>query len=102
MISINVTMTDDRAMLKMDGHANYNPGNDIVCAGCSAILYGLVNWLENSKDKLHGNPYIRMDSGTATISAKGGPELHEAFKQALFGFMSISSSYPENVSVKVG
>ena len=32
--------------IKIDGHAGYNPGNDIVCAAISTMCYAFINQLE--------------------------------------------------------
>jgi len=46
-ITINRTESGKIKTFKMSGHANYaNPGEDIVCAGASAVSLGMVNAIE--------------------------------------------------------
>ena len=101
MIKASAKLDADRSVLDMEGHADYNPGNDIVCAGASAVVNALAGWLVNSGDKLTGKPEIVMESGRAHISARGGVAVHEAFKQALCGLANIQQSYPKNISLDV-
>ena len=47
MIWIRVTRRADGLELMAKGHAGYAPrGQDVVCAGVSALLYGFVAYLE--------------------------------------------------------
>ena len=47
MIRIRVTRRDSGLEIFAEGHAGYAPvGQDIVCAGVSALLYGFVAYLE--------------------------------------------------------
>ncbi len=47
MIRVQVTLGRDGLALSAVGHANYAPpGQDVVCAGVSALLYGFVAYLE--------------------------------------------------------
>ena len=47
MICIRVTEGDEGVEIAALGHAGYGPcGQDIVCAGVSALLYGLKAYLE--------------------------------------------------------
>ena len=99
MIHVKAKLHDGRYVLDMEGHADYNPGNDIVCAGASAVVGALAGWLANSWDKLEEKPEISMEHGRAHIEARGGFAAYEAFRQALCGLCSIQESYPENISV---
>jgi len=47
MIRIRVTRRDSGLEISAEGHAGYAPvGQDIVCAGVSALLYGFVAYLK--------------------------------------------------------
>ena len=47
MICIRITECEDGVELSAHGHAGYAPrGQDVVCAGVSALLYGLKAYLE--------------------------------------------------------
>ena len=47
MICIRITEREDGLELSAHGHAGYAPqGQDVVCAGVSALLYGFIAYLE--------------------------------------------------------
>ena len=47
MICIHITEREDGLELSAHGHAGYAPrGQDVVCAGVSALLYGFISYLE--------------------------------------------------------
>jgi uncharacterized protein YsxB (DUF464 family) len=49
MICIRVTRRDSGLEISAEGHAGYAPvGQDIVCAGVSALLYGFVAYLRET------------------------------------------------------
>lgn len=78
--------------LRLDGHAGYNPGNDVVCAGISAIVFALMGYVENFGKKKS----IEYSSGRAEIRAKG---CKKAFDMAYIGLRQIEMQYPENLQV---
>lgn len=83
------------------GHADHSEhGNDIVCAGTSAIVYSLLGWLENHKHEL---PFlIRHErSGEALIFCRGGGEADTAFQMAVIGLAQIAQKYPDHVAVEI-
>lgn len=47
MICIRITEREDGLELSAHGHAGYAPrGQDVVCAGVSALIYGFIAYLE--------------------------------------------------------
>lgn len=89
--------------MELKGHAGYNPGNDIVCAGISALAFALVGTLKNIEDI----SFIRLqyqDGVTVEIE----PFANEAeqavidavFMTVLIGLKQIQKQYPENIQVK--
>ena len=47
MICIHITEREDGLELSAHGHAGYAPrGQDVVCAGVSALIYGFIAYLE--------------------------------------------------------
>ena len=47
MICIRMTEREDGLELSAHGHAGYAPrGQDVVCAGVSALIYGFIAYLE--------------------------------------------------------
>lgn len=76
----------------IEGHANYNPGNDIVCSACSVLAYTLDNTL-SKKGITHstqiGSGYMRIEiNEDRAISF---------VEMAAVGYMTLENSYPDNV-----
>lgn len=90
---IRIEIEKDKVTLK--GHAEYNPGHDIVCAAVSALFYTLLGYLE---EKARVDE-AKEESGDAWITFHGGGEALEMFS---LGVRQISETYPENVKVVTG
>lgn len=83
--------------LQIKGHAGYNPGNDIVCAGISAIACSLAGYLcQKAEKKLLT---LRVESGDAEIQAKRNRQTAGAFRMAETGFLQIEEQYGGYIQV---
>ncbi len=82
--------------LYVTGHADYAPGNDIVCAGVSALIGALVQYAKTSPACRHLR--CRMEAGEAFLSCRGG--LGAGFDMIVGGLAAIAASYPEHVTVQ--
>ena len=78
------------------GHANYAPGNDIVCAGVSALVGALVGYAKENAACRHLR--CNVQPGEVFLSCRGG--LGAGFDMILGGLAAIAASYPEHVRVK--
>lgn len=86
-------------MLRVSGHAGYAAhGEDIVCAGVSAITYALLGMLENNDQLTHGR---RLTSGDVDIAADRTDKTDAAFEMAMIGFGMIAAKYPQCVSIHI-
>ena len=81
--------------LYVKGHADYAPGNDIVCAGVSALVSALVAYAAKSRECRHLR--CRVCSGEAFLACRGG--LGVGFDVVLEGLSAIAKAYPGHVSV---
>jgi len=93
---IHVTITP--VALSVQGHAGYNPGNDIVCAAVSA----LVQTFEASAREFTTDEIISsLEDGDAVIAWPRAPtaELSLLIDSLYLGLCMMASSYPDNVSV---
>jgi len=88
-----------RISLRMEGHAGFNPGNDPVCAACSALAYALMGYIINAQD-VREVYALDVATGHVRIEASGGRELAGAFECAVIGLQQLAAQYPKNVSVK--
>lgn len=96
MITINIT--DDT--IKIRGHAGYAPrGQDIVCAGVTALTQTLVESIEG----LTGNEIkYDMSPGRVDIEIKDPDEDAQLLMDSFFvGAEMIADEFPEYVRVEI-
>lgn len=90
----------------LSGHADYNPGNDIVCAGISTITYTLLNYLLWARDNyLIKHLEYKDNPGDikirATRYAPYDREISTALNMFRIGAEMMASYYPDNIKVEV-
>lgn len=93
---IHVTITP--VSLSVQGHAGYNPGNDIVCAAVSA----LVQTFEQSARDLTTDTIISsMEDGDAVITWPRAPttELTVLIDATFIGLSSLAETFPQYVLI---
>ena len=100
---IHATYDRDGRMhtLSVNGHAGYaKRGEDIVCAGVSAIVYSLVAWLENNSES---EEYVSIDehNGEVVIACEGDDNVASVFYMAAIGIETISNTYPDHVDINI-
>jgi uncharacterized protein YsxB (DUF464 family) len=79
------------------GHAGYDPGKDVVCAGISALVCALAGY---ALDAPGGDAVL--ESGGALIRCRAGVRTQTAFEVVLRGLRQIELSYPEHIRVESG
>lgn len=99
MIKIRATEVGKNKTLKIDGHAMYSDGKDIVCAAVSAIYYALLASLAEEKGVRYMSHF--ESSGSAKLSFCAKDLSHGGFNMAVKGFSLIAENYRENVSVQI-
>lgn len=87
-----------RFRLQATGHAGYHPGDDIVCAGCSALVYALAGALRGLSGHV-SELSVQLEPGDALISAQGDSSAAACFQMAETGLRQIAAAYPQWVSV---
>lgn len=83
---------DKDTVINIDGHALYNPGNDIVCAGVSTLAYTLINTLNDVKADFE----FKAESGSIHIVIHEDTPYVRMFE---IGIASIAERFPDNVEV---
>lgn len=78
------------------GHADYAPGNDIVCAGVSALVGALVGYARKNSACRHLR--CNVQPGEVFLSCRGG--LGVGFDMIVGGLAAIAASYPDHVRVQ--
>ena len=102
MIYINHRASEDVNTLTITGHAGYDDhGNDVVCAGVSAITYTLLGFLTNHLDDIESTD-AQLEGGHVHIKCRGGGETAAlAFEMAVIGIEQIAVKYPKHVTVDI-
>ena len=82
-----------------DGHADFCPGRDIVCAGASALVCALAGAL----DQLGAQGVQRtLCAGHAAIAADDRADVRAAFTVAVTGLRQLAAAYPGHVAEDTG
>lgn len=113
MIWVQVTLGRDGLTLSAVGHAGYAPrGQDVVCAGVSALLYGFVAYLEGlapiatagASSEGGGSPHLEVSEGDGRLTVKtrglGGRDT-DGFGVTEAGLRLIAACYPALVTLNV-
>ena len=85
--------------LEAAGHAGYAPaGQDIVCAGASTVMQGLV-YLLAGEENAHSEAFDEPDGPRLAVSVDAPCEewVRGAFELAKACFALMAERYPENV-----
>ena len=85
--------------LEAAGHAGYAPaGQDIVCAGASTVMQGLV-YLLAGEENTHSEAFDEPDGPRLAVSVDAPCEewVRGAFELAKACFVLLAERYPENV-----
>ena len=96
---------DNQGFTAMDlqGHAGYNSGNDVVCAGISALAFALVGTLKSIKDisfrRLQYKDGVTVEI-EPFVDATEQLVVDAVFMTILIGLKQIQKQYPENIQVK--
>ena len=96
MIEIFSYRHGGKCRLFVTGHAEYSPGNDIVCAGVSALVGALARYASESPRYRHVR--CRMQKGDAFFACGEGAE--DGFDMIVGGLAAIAASYPDHVRVQ--
>ena len=95
---VTVTVADgDTKHLSMTGHANFSPGDDIVCAACSALVFALLGYMENNPAHIFEVGEFTVRKGEVRLSAAGDNAFAAAFETVTLGLAKIAEKYPKHV-----
>lgn len=92
MISIKAATDKKHLYLSAEGHADYMPGNDIVCAAVSALFCTLAINSQNAK----------LYPGDSFIVLSNNAENRAVYKAILSGLCAVAESFSAHVRVEVG
>lgn len=98
MIDIAIDVDDDIFYYDSCGHANYDPGRDIVCAAVSGLEYALIGYVLNT---MKCQP-ARMTTGRGRTSIKvygSREDLLAVWEMTTIGMLQLAMAYPDHVRV---
>lgn len=98
MTKVQIGEGDGVYALTLEGHAGYNPGNDVVCAALSATVYALVGYLHNAGAHLYGMDEETVEPGHVVLWFRGDGQVGAAFRMAAIGLLQIARQYPAYVT----
>lgn len=86
-------------VIELTGHADYNPGNDVVCAAISTFTYALINLVRAAEKQGEATIYeLIEDSGHIKLRFR-----HKQWQQYkrfyLTGMYMIADHYPKHLEV---
>ena len=89
--------------MNLHGHAGYNPGNDVVCAGISALAFAMVGTLQGMRD-LSIKHLQTADGIDIEIEPFVLPEdqavANAVFMTCLTGLRMIHAKHPDHIEIK--
>lgn len=101
MTEIRWAETADICYIRAEGHAGYNPGNDIVCAAISALMQTLYAAMDSV---CHAEAAEKHSDGKMLVVAyKGGArkrEIETLFRGILCGLTLIAEEYADCVRME--
>ena len=104
MTEVTYTERDNRVRITVTGHAQFNPGNDIVCAGISAITFQLLSYV--AAMQMEGqieDAASEVKDGWVIVTfvlLPGSKQAWDtAWKVIKMGYQNISEEYPKHLSI---
>jgi uncharacterized protein YsxB (DUF464 family) len=106
MVNVEIHNKGSEAHISITGHAEYNPGNDIVCSAISGLGYAFLGAVQNyqiSNPKLFDLKY-NANSGEIECSIKNiiphaKVVLNAYISMLTVGLQQIELQYPDNINV---
>ena len=95
MIRIKIKEKPSGITISANGHANYNPGNDIVCSAVSALFYAFGAYVTSTAGV---ECECKFGDGYSMIKCTEGVD--EAFKMFELGLRMIEAEYGDCVKVE--
>ena len=97
MIVIKITIQNSKYFsLNMVGHADYNPGNDIVCSAVSTLNQTFIHLISEM-----GYSDIISKDGLVEVKGKCKKGIKHYLKFIITGYSGLANAYPDNVRLEV-
>ena len=102
MIRLNLSVSGDRCGLRAEGHSGLAPrGQDIVCAGVSALVFGFLACAQELEEqgKIRVTEKCLAPGYANFIFFDGNGEALAAVRMLLLGARQIEKAYPQYLQV---
>ena len=96
MIVIKLLLNKQNFSLVIKGHAQYNPGNDIICAGVSTITQTFSEIVSEL-----GCSDIVSEDGLFEVNGNMNDDILYYLRFVTVGYSGLTNSYPNNVRLEV-
>jgi len=101
MICAKFEKKADMHKVTVKGHAGFAPsGQDIVCSGVSAVVFGLIGFIDNNSEHIQEKK-IHFSDGNFDLFIIGDEKIDSGIEFAEISIAQIAEKYPENVKVEV-
>lgn len=101
MIRVYYARDGNAHELSIDGHADYaERGQDIVCAGVSALAQALLGWLDQCSQYVTELQGPVVQQGRLWVNCRGNKKVTIAFQVMLMGMKQIADAYPNHVELR--
>lgn len=112
MTKVTYNITGPVLCLSAEGHAGGAPrGQNIICAGVSAITMALLNILVNdeAEDRAEVNTKYRINEEKGLLQIRAKPaiaakfdrvKVKAYFKMAIIGLQALAQEYPDEITVE--
>ena len=99
MVKAYYSIEDDYyTYLQVSGHAQYkHAGEDLVCAGVSSIMFGLMNALDESKEDIIIN---QQEDEIIIICKSKSQKIKDYFELTIYQLKTIEESYGKYLKVE--
>lgn len=96
----------DKTVIDIKGHAGFNPGNDIVCAGVSTLAYALINLIQTMSERRELKEILIKDSsGDIHIEAVHDNDQDSKWDDVMEFFITgiamLEEHYPKHVNLSI-
>lgn len=100
MITIHAGIKGNAYYMTSKGHADYEPGNDIVCAAVSGLMFTLAGAVNNLSGG--GKKVIREGEGQMSVrywprGIEDSQTMKVIWNTIIIGLLQIVKKYPEHV-----
>ena len=101
-----ITYNIDDMYLHCKGHAGGGPaGQDIICAGISALTMALLNQLNEEEEKGTIRSRWTMEPGEMILKAevkepKHRRDIKNYYTVIIMGLRALAENYPENIKIR--